>query len=333
VTADIHIHLQTLAHDFVFDACQIPLNCFDAPFRSFEAEVLPVLLSRGIAPIGMKSLGGDARQVAQKVVENDPAYGCVADGDQAPSCRSILDGAKTGQIQHGGLVVPVPAVAFETGHVGTISATRAVQSGTRWAGATTMKRIVFAFVLVPALAGAQDAAEVRKLYEAGRYQQVVEASGDTDTPAVVYTAGQSHQKLGATDQARETYGQLAARAEDDPWHFIGLSAQQLLDEQTDAALASATQAVAMAGRLAEAHFQLGLVLAKQEDWRAAADAFDRAAEINPALAYAHYYGGLMHYRAGRPDRMAIHFEQFLKLAPEAPERPEVMQIMRTVRGR
>jgi len=196
-----------------------------------------------------------------------------------------------------------------------------------------MKRIVFAFVLVPTLAGAQDAAEVRKLYEAGRYQQVVEASGDTDTPAVVYTAGQSHQKLGATDQARETYGQLAARAEDDPWHFIGLSAQQLLDEQTDAALASATQAVAMAGRLAEAHFQLGLVLAKQEDWRAAADAFDRAAEINPALAYAHYYGGLMHYRAGRPDRMAIHFEQFLKLAPEAPERPEVMQIMRTVRGR
>ena len=41
----------------------------------------------------------------------------------------------------------------------------------------------------------------------------------------------------------------------------------------------------------------------------------------------------MHYRANRPDRMAIHFEQFLKLAPEAPERPEVLQIMRTVRGR
>lgn len=171
------------------------------------------------------------------------------------------------------------------------------------------------------------------MYEAGRYQQVVEASSDAEAPAVVYTAAQSHQKLGATDQARDTYGQLATRPESDPWHFIGLSAQQLLDEQTDAALDSARQAVAMAGRLAEAHFQLGLVLAKQEDWRAAADAFDRASEINPALAYAHYYGGLMHYRASRPDRMAIHFEQFLKLAPEAPERPEVMQIMRTVRGR
>jgi hypothetical protein len=31
--------------------------------------------------------------------------------------------------------------------------------------------------------------------------------------------------------------------------------------------------------------------------------------------------------------MAIHFDRFLKLAPDAPERPEVMSIMRTVRGR
>ena len=75
------------------------------------------------------------------------------------------------------------------------------------------------------------------------------------------------------------------------------------------------------------------MLAKQQDWNEGAAAFDRAAELNPSMAYAHYYGGLMHYRANRPDRMANHFEQFLKLAPNAPERPEVLQIMRTVRGR
>ena len=196
-----------------------------------------------------------------------------------------------------------------------------------------MRHALFALVLVPSLAAAQDAAEVRRLSEAGQYQQVVEAAGGAESPALLYTAGQSHQKLGAAEQARETYAQLVARSEDDAWHFIGLSAQQLLDNETDAALVSARQAVALGGRLAEAHFQLGLVLARQEDWRAAADAFDRAADINAAFAYAHYYGGLMHYRAGRPDRMAIHFEQFLKLAPDAPERPEVMQIMKTVRGR
>lgn len=196
-----------------------------------------------------------------------------------------------------------------------------------------MKKIVLAVLLVPAAAFGQDAAEVRRMFEAGRYQQVVETTGAEASPSVLYTAAQSHQKLGATDQARETYAQLAALPEDDAWHFIGLSGQQLLDDRTDAALESARQAVGLAGRLPDAHYQLGLVLAKREDWRAAADAFDRVTELNPGHAYAHYYGGLMHYRASRPDRMANHFEQFLKLAPEAPERPEVLQIMRTVRGR
>jgi aryl-alcohol dehydrogenase-like predicted oxidoreductase len=62
------IHLAMLAHDFPFDTCQLPLNCFDASFRSFEREVLPVLVSRGIAALGMKSLSGDGRQVKKKVV-------------------------------------------------------------------------------------------------------------------------------------------------------------------------------------------------------------------------------------------------------------------------
>jgi len=196
-----------------------------------------------------------------------------------------------------------------------------------------MKKIFFALLLAPSLVVAQDAAEVRRMFEAGQYQLAIESAGSAGSPEALYTAAQSHQKLGATDEARQTYGLLAARPDDDPWHFIGLSAQELLDSQTDAALESARQAAALADRLPEVHYQIGLVLAKRQDWRGAAEAFDRAAELSPGHAYAHYYGGLMHYRASRPDRMAIHFEQFLKLAPEAPERPEVLQIMRTVRGR
>lgn len=196
-----------------------------------------------------------------------------------------------------------------------------------------MRRIVFAVFFVPSLAFAQDAAEVRKMFEAGQYQLVIESAGSAGSPEALYTAAQSHQKLGASDEARETYGQLAARPDGDVWHFIGLSGQQLLDDQTDAALQSARQAAGVADHLPEVHYQLGLVLAKRQDWRGAAEAFDRAAALSPGHAYAHYYGGLMHYRANRPDRMAIHFEQFLKLAPDAPERPEVLQIMRTVRGR
>ena len=171
------------------------------------------------------------------------------------------------------------------------------------------------------------------MFEAGQYQQVIDIADSSASPEVLYSAAQSHQKLGAANEARDTYGRLAARPDDDAWHFIGLSAQQLLDNQTDAALESARAASGLAGGLAEAPYQLGLVLAKRQDWRGAAEAFDRTAELSPGYAYAYYYGGLMHYRAGRVDRMAIHFERFLKLAPEAPERPEVLQIMRTVRGR
>ena len=198
-----------------------------------------------------------------------------------------------------------------------------------------MKKTTLTFVLTftASAAFAQNASQVQKLFEAGEYQRVVEAAKPDADPAVLYTAAQSHQKLGENDQALQTYGALASRDEGDVWHFIGMSGQQLMQDDTDGAVASARQAVEMNGGMAEAHYQLGLVLAKRQEWPAAATEFDRVTEINPSNAYAHYYGGLMHYRANRLDRMANHFEQFLKLAPDAPERPEVTQIMRTVRGR
>jgi aryl-alcohol dehydrogenase-like predicted oxidoreductase len=62
------IHIAMLKHDYAFDSCQLPLNCFDASFRSFEEQVLPILVRRGIAALGMKSLSGDGRQVKQKAV-------------------------------------------------------------------------------------------------------------------------------------------------------------------------------------------------------------------------------------------------------------------------
>ena len=69
---DPAIHLQMLSYDYPFDTCQLPLNCFDASFRSFEREVLPELLRRRIAAIGMKSLG-DGRMVKQKAVRPQDA--------------------------------------------------------------------------------------------------------------------------------------------------------------------------------------------------------------------------------------------------------------------
>jgi predicted aldo/keto reductase-like oxidoreductase len=65
---DPRLHLEMLAHDYPWDSCQLPLNCFDASFRSFEQRVLPELTRRGIAVVGMKSFNGDARALKKKIV-------------------------------------------------------------------------------------------------------------------------------------------------------------------------------------------------------------------------------------------------------------------------
>lgn len=60
---DPSIHLKMLSHDFPFDTVQMPLNCFDATFRSFEKRVLPEANRRGLAVFGMKSLGGSGEML------------------------------------------------------------------------------------------------------------------------------------------------------------------------------------------------------------------------------------------------------------------------------
>jgi aryl-alcohol dehydrogenase-like predicted oxidoreductase len=51
------IHLKMLAHNYPFDTVQMPLNCFDATYRSFEQQVLPELQRQGIAALGMRASG------------------------------------------------------------------------------------------------------------------------------------------------------------------------------------------------------------------------------------------------------------------------------------
>jgi len=60
---DPSIHLRMLTQDFPFDTVQMPLNCLDATFRSFETHVMPEANRRGIAVLGMKSMGGSGEIV------------------------------------------------------------------------------------------------------------------------------------------------------------------------------------------------------------------------------------------------------------------------------
>lgn len=60
---DPSIHLRMLAHGFPFDTVQMPLNCLDGTFRSFEQQVLPEANRRKMGVLGMKSLGGSGEIV------------------------------------------------------------------------------------------------------------------------------------------------------------------------------------------------------------------------------------------------------------------------------
>ncbi len=62
------IHLKMLSYNYPFDSVQMPLNAFDFSYRSFQKEVLPEVNKRGMAGLGMKSLGGNGQPIIQGIV-------------------------------------------------------------------------------------------------------------------------------------------------------------------------------------------------------------------------------------------------------------------------
>src|SRR5438105_10456186 len=67
------IHLNMLSYNYPFDSVQMPLNAFDANYRSFQKHVLPEVNKRGMAGLGMKSLGGNGQPITKGVVTVEEA--------------------------------------------------------------------------------------------------------------------------------------------------------------------------------------------------------------------------------------------------------------------
>ena len=67
------VHLAMLKTGFPFDSVQMPLNPFDASFRSFEQQVLPELNKRGIAALGMKPLNGHGDAIKTGAISAEEA--------------------------------------------------------------------------------------------------------------------------------------------------------------------------------------------------------------------------------------------------------------------
>ncbi|MBI4907948.1 MAG: tetratricopeptide repeat protein [Acidobacteria bacterium] len=76
-------------------------------------------------------------------------------------------------------------------------------------------------------------------------------------------------------------------------------------------------------------FVRGQIHLNKSRWQAAAKDLESALQKKPFRAYAHYYAGLAYNGMKRPDKMLTHFEQFLKMKPDAPEARKVRAVVNT----
>lgn len=200
-----------------------------------------------------------------------------------------------------------------------------------------MRSLLLSIVLVGGIASLAQGQSAQEFFEAGQNDQAMAAltqqreAGEVG-PSHAYLAGQILLKANQDAAARGEFENLVALV-DTPWKLIGESAIAALDGDNGRAVAAAAQASEMAPDLFEAQYQLGLVTARVGDWAGSAAALDRASQINPSFAYAHYNAAQAYSKIRRIDLSAEHFERFLRLAPAAPERAGVESLMRTLRGR
>ncbi len=101
----VHLRMLKLAqeHNYRFDAVQMPLNVMDAHFRSFAAEVLPVLVKEEIGVLGMKPLASGAILKSHTVTAveclhyamNLPTSTVITGIDSQPILQQALDAARS----------------------------------------------------------------------------------------------------------------------------------------------------------------------------------------------------------------------------------------------
>jgi aryl-alcohol dehydrogenase-like predicted oxidoreductase len=125
---DIHLKmLETAdAHDFHFDAVQMPLNVMDAHYNSFEKKVLPVLVKKGIGVLGMKPMG-DSLILGSKTAEpveclhyamNLPTSVVITGCDSLPILEQALQAARTFRPMSGAEVTALLAKTAEAARDG-----------------------------------------------------------------------------------------------------------------------------------------------------------------------------------------------------------------------
>jgi tetratricopeptide (TPR) repeat protein len=192
--------------------------------------------------------------------------------------------------------------------------------------------IVYLALCAPAVLMAHtQQVSVQQLLERGALDEAVQrAERERDNPESTYLAAQALTKMDQGGRANEEYARLRDTG-DESWKAIGESGALLLEGNVPAAMDAAARAVSANADNPYAHYQVGIVASRQNDFERAAEAFGRSVQLKPDFAYGHYYAGLASQRLKQTPQMSKHLEAFMRLAPEAPERVAVAAILRTLR--
>jgi tetratricopeptide (TPR) repeat protein len=196
------------------------------------------------------------------------------------------------------------------------------------------RSVVLASALALALSWAVSAQEVsvQKLIERGALDEAAQrAEAERENPEGTCLVAHAFLRMKDDGRANEAFARLRESGGED-WKAIGESGATLLAGDQAGALAAAERAAAANGDNPYAHYQLGAVAFRQDDFQRAAEAFERSVQLKPDLAYGHYYAGMAFQRVKQTAKMSEHLEIFLTLAPKAPERAMVAAMLRTLRG-
>jgi len=87
------LHLKMLAYGYPWDTVQMPMNVFDPHFKSFQKNVLPILVRRNIGIIAMKTMGSGYVLRANIVTPKEALYYVWSQG-----VSTIVSGMESEQI-------------------------------------------------------------------------------------------------------------------------------------------------------------------------------------------------------------------------------------------
>ena len=161
-----------------------------------------------------------------------------------------------------------------------------------------MRRSLVLFVLsFASFAAAGDLQQAIALYQQGKY-----ADAESALAGVAGPEASAYRAASMAKQKKHAAAEPEAKA-----------AVEALPTN-DVAVAALGESLVGLKKYDEAATRLEAALAKRED-----------------IAYAHYWLGHTYYNKKQTDKMILHFDRFLKLAPKAPEAVSVQQLLAGLR--